>query len=879
MNVITATSRLYRELRQEYDRKQEAAGLSSWLTAPILPLPEWLSKLWTDWLFSGQPETTSRLLRPAEERVIWEDIIRSGADDQLLDVPTTAESALASWNLLCAWSLPLDATEWKDSADTEAFQSWAKEFRRRCRENGWLSGAELPAFVADLIERGEVSVPEQIEIVGFFEPTPAQQRLFGSLARRGTKVRERKLPDVAVDAVRLGLIDASREIRAAAEWARRILENERDAATPHFRIGVIVPDLSRCRSQIERVFGEEFHPRTRLRPDLDPQRLFNISLGLPVDKYPIIETAFLILGADPHEMPVEIAGRLLRSPFLNGSEEELTNRALLDVAVRSLGEPHVSLMDIIGLAGHSDAAHRCPQFVSQLRSWTEQYEALQTTRMPSEWASVLSGFLQVIGWPGDRGLDSIEYQTLKVWNELLSELTILDSFSGHIALGTAVGALRRLASARQFQPESEPAPVQILGVFEASGLRFDRLWIMGMHDNAWPKAPTPDPFLPFRLQRRFNLPRSSPDRELEFTKTLTARLLSSAPTVVVSHPEREGDSDLRVSPLFGALAEVSAADLEILTSASYVEQLQRSSRMETLEDHSGPPCGDSALKGGTSLFKLQAACPFKAFAEFRLGAKAPDQPEPGLNALDRGQLIHRILERVWKQLRSHEGLLSMAEDRLVDIVRSNVGSEIQYFSRRRRALRGSRFAAIEQARLERVIEEWLLLERERQPFAMLEQEERQTVTVGGIDVNIRADRVDRLENGELVIVDYKTGECSPSDWDGPRPDEPQLPIYAVTADSPVAGVFFGRLKTGKLGFRGLARSEGIVPGVRVRDSQPPLGQTIEEWRDVLDRLGRDFRAGQAIVDPKDRHQTCRHCELPTLCRISQAAVELERGDD
>ena len=62
-------------------------------------------------------------------------------------------------------------------------------------------------------------------------------------------------------------------------------------------------------------------------------------------------------------MPVEIAGRLLRSPFLNGSEEELTNRALLDVAVRSLGEPHVSLMDIIRLAGH----RRCLASVSQAR--------------------------------------------------------------------------------------------------------------------------------------------------------------------------------------------------------------------------------------------------------------------------------------------------------------------------------------------------------------------------------------------------------------------------------------------------------------------------------------------------------------------------------
>ncbi len=878
MTTITATTRLARELRQEYDRKQEAIGLSSWPTPHILPLSAWLSELWASWLYSEPTALSPRLLRPAEELSIWQSIVRSGAENLLLEVPATAEAALDAWNLLCAWNLPLDAPDWRDSADSETFHMWAQEFRRLCRENGWLCGAELPAFVTDLIDEGEIPVPEHIEIAGFLEPTSVQQRFFDSLVRRGAEVQERKLADSTGNAVRVGLIDGNREIRAAAEWARRILESDPAAAAPEFRIGVIVPDLGRCRSQVERVFAEEFHPRRRLRPDLDPQRLFNISLGLPLSEYPVIETAFLVVGTDPKEIPIEIAGRFLRSPFIHGAEEELTNRALLDADLRSLREPEVSFADIVEMAGRGDVLYPCPMLSSRLRSWLEARQSLQASQMPSDWAPALSRVLQAIGWPGDRGLNSSEYQTLEVWNELLSELAGLDSVTGRISLDTAVRMLRRLASSRQFQPESEPAPVQILGVFESSGLRFDRLWIMGMHDNAWPAAAAPDPFLPFRLQRCFNLPRCSPDRELEFTQVLTTRLLASAPTIVVSYPQREDDSDLRVSPLFGALPEVAVGDLGVLGSARYVEQLHGSSRMETLEDHSGPPCGDAALKGGTSLFKLQAACPFKAFAELRLGARALDQPEPGLSVLDRGQLIHRILKRVWQQLESHEGLLSTPEDRLEDIVRTTAGAEIQSLSERRRALRRPRFAAIEQARLKRVIGDWLLLEKERQPFTMLEQEESRRVTVGGIDLRIRADRVDRLEDGRLVILDYKTGECSPSDWDGPRPDEPQLPIYAVTADSPVAGVFFGRLKTGKVGFRGLAHSEGIVPGVKVSDNQLPLGDTIEDWRDVLDRLGDDFRAGRAAVDPKDRHLTCRYCALPTLCRISQADRPSEGGD-
>ena len=95
----------------------------------------------------------------------------------------------------------------------------------------------------------------------------------------------------------------------------------------------------------------------------------------------------------------------------------------------------------------------------------------------------------------------------------------------------------------------------------------------------------------------------------------------------------------------------------------------------------------------------------------------------------------------------------------------------------------------------------------------------------------------------------------------------------------MVGVFFGRLKTGHVGFRGLAHSEGIVPDVKVSATQAPLGDTIRDWRDVLDRLSKDFRAGRAAVDPKDRHLTCRYCALPTLCRISQADDRQSERDD
>ena len=897
MTVITATTRLARELRRDFDRNQEEAGKASWPTAHILPLSAWLSETWKNGLFTdrparpaaperpdhlatsnrpdrpARPAAPERLLRPAEERLIWEDIIRSGAED-LLDVPSTAEAAARSWDLLCGWALLLDADAWHESADARAFQSWAREFHARCRRNGWISRAELPAAVAELIEREAVPVPDVVEFAGFLEQSPVQRRLIDALARRGVEIRENAGLDEAGDAARLNLADAGREIRAAAEWARRCLESDPNARDPSYRIGIVVPGLDRRISEIERGFGEEFHPRNRLRPDLDPARCFNISLGLPLDEYPVVETALLFLGINPLDLTVELASRVLRSPFLHGSTEEMTRRASLDADLRARGAPDVSLADMAALAGKRGGADGCPMLVSLCGVWEEKYRTLQSPRLPSDWAPALSAFLRDIGWPGDRTLDSIEYQTLEVWQELLSELAGLDAVSGRVTLQTAVDVLSIMASTRLFQPESAPAPVQILGVIESSGLRFDRLWIMGIHDGVWPADPVPDPFLPLRLQRRYGLPGSSPERVLESTRMLTGRLLASARSVVVSYPEREEDMDLRVSPLIGELPETSPAELGIQTSPAVEERLHGAAELEVVDDHYGPACDGVALRGGTFLFRLQAACPFRAFAEMRLGAMALEEPGPGLNALERGQLVHRILERIWARLQSHGRLLEETEDGLAEIVRSHVEPEIRRLLGGR-FRRNPRFAEIERARLTAVIGEWLGVERRRHPFTVVDQEERRTVEIGGIEVNIRVDRVDRLENGSLVILDYKTGECGPADWKGARPDEPQLPIYAVSADAPVAGVVFARLRTGDAGFRGLAESPDIVPGVRVPDDQQPLEQTIGQWRAVLDELGRDFREGRAHVDPKDPAQTCRYCALPSFCRIGQGTEERE----
>ena len=128
-------------------------------------------------------------------------------------------------------------------------------------------------------------------------------------------------------------------------------------------------------------------------------------------------------------------------------------------------------------------------------------------------------------------------------------------------------------------------------------------------------------------------------------------------------------------------------------------------------------------------------------------------------------------------------------------------------------------------------------------------------------MNLKLDRIDELEDGARVVLDYKTGQVTPARWFGDRPEDPQLPLYGVAAqqaggDGPVAAVAFAQIRADQAAFSGVVRGEGVLPGLPVNrkgDLRQATGQwprVLEDWRVVLESLGAAFSGGAAEVDPQ-----------------------------
>jgi RecB family exonuclease len=193
--------------------------------------------------------------------------------------------------------------------------------------------------------------------------------------------------------------------------------------------------------------------------------------------------------------------------------------------------------------------------------------------------------------------------------------------------------------------------------------------------------------------------------------------------------------------------------------------------------------------------------------------------------------------------------------------------------------------AVESTRLARALHDWLAVERERADFEVHALEEERRVRLGGLELGTRADRVDRLADDTLVILDYKSGASerrAPGVWSGARPDEPQLPSYALAEQGPLAGLFIAHVRPGRPGFSGAARVAGIVPDVDgdagVVDGAPRFEELRTRWRESLARLAVDYAGGDARVDPKHRWQTCRGCDLGLFCRVAEKAAAAGSGD-
>jgi ATP-dependent helicase/nuclease subunit B len=303
--------------------------------------------------------------------------------------------------------------------------------------------------------------------------------------------------------------------------------------------------------------------------------------------------------------------------------------------------------------------------------------------------------------------------------------------------------LSRLMAEKAVRPPFGKHPrVAIYGLLEARLQSADLVICAGLNEGVWPQIPSPDPWLAPMVRNALGLP------PLEMRVGLAAQDLAGAlasPEVVLTRALRDGSAPTVASRFLLRLQAVAPdKNMDDVGTLALARALDRRMPQVRIEKPAPRPTRSQRAVplSVTELDRLRAD-PYAFYARRILGLRSLDPIDAEPSAAWRGTLVHEILE-LWHK---HDKLdpVALVPRANLFLARANVHPLIKALWRPRLV-----------AGLEWVVQQ--TLDHAQAGRRMIDAERSGTMVIDGVKISGKADRIDRVPDGTLVIVDYKTGK-------------------------------------------------------------------------------------------------------------------------
>ena len=860
--ILTPGKRLARDITRTWVAQQQSTH-SVVVTPGVEALDGWLETIWSECIESGDLPSL-RLLSHQQELVLWQQIIKediAALDGFSLMHPRAAASRAktARDRLLLFQAEHLDGlwNYFQFDEDCSVFARWAQQFEQRL--------SQLAATTRyDAYQQLLTTTDFKKQSVGLYAApklAPLPQRVLEHLCQVTIIEPSCRQQD---DVMAVAFTSKQDELAAAAEWA---YQKSQQADT---RTAIVLLDLEADRDQLEYRLREQFDCLDAQYNDLP----VNFSTGMSLGATPMYRDLLLALEWETRSLSRADWLALLRSPFLPFSHEHPQQTLTLIDRQFQAGSAEVSMESVLHMSVTVMPESTLATTLRALRSSRQQLGVKSLV----EWSDVLRERLCIWQWPARAPLDSIEYQQLDRLDSSLDMLADLAVVLPHQTFDSALTLWRAVLNDAVFQPKTPYDSVQVMGPLEALGGQYTAMWICGTQQSTFPAKRRIEPFVPLPLQKALGFPEMDEQaRHDAATQMLDIWRAESTSLIMTYH---ESDAGLPTKP-----SALITETTESQTAAALWGRWQANQALEAMPTEVSMPVPEGHRTGGTSLIKDQAACPFRALVKHRLRPTSLATAVMGFSSAERGALLHEALFRFWREVDDQQQLNLLSNEALQATLDNAIRGAMQAlqatcerrgFSLRERV--GIACWDLEQTYCRQVLLPWLQLEQNRKgSFRVAEAEQAHRLRLGELELSLRPDRVDELEDGRRMVIDYKTRAPARSQWMGPRPGEPQLPLYALLDDK-IEGIAFASVADQPRQFVELG--EGL--GLSSQNEKPLQQQTkgvaeqwqtlVEAWRTSLTALANDFIAGNARVDPVSG--ACRYCNLSSICRVRQ----LEQGE-
>lgn len=432
-------------------------------------------------------------------------------------------------------------------------------------------------------------------------------------------------------------------------------------------------------------------------------------------------------------------------------------------------------------------------------------------------------------WRGDDGVKAARFLT-----QLRDAAAFMPKVAGRDYVDVLQGLMREVNVKSSARPHAQ---LKIVTPEQARLTKADIVIMGGLNDESWPRRPNENPWLSPDMAKKLGLPPSELSIGQDahtFVQTI------SNPNVLLSRAVRSGDAPSVASPFLTRL-------MMVLKGAGLEKDIQGKSQLIDIHLAMHAPANVTPIEPPaptppksarpkelpvTAIEKLMRD-PYAVYAKYVLKLKPKDPLDASPSVSERGIFTHDALDTFVKKYpdklpdNAYEELMKIGEETFKTRINNPT---VQSFWWPRFARIAHWFVKFEAERREMT----RTLGTEVRGKLEIDLGDGETFTLTTI-----ADRVDRNEDDQLAIIDYKTGAV-PSQKSVALGYSPQLTLEALIAFS---GGFKG-IDAGDVGELQYWKLSGGRPPAEVTKVKGDVKQLVDEARDGVTRLAKAFH------DPK-----------------------------